>query len=106
MEKKQLTDRENYHLSQAKLLAERNTQKVAETPVAPECGPLTPKVGKDTTKSSSEAHPSRAAAKRAVRHHLAYPCWKCDLGRRIDWFVCPVASGHLHIGHGPLKEAV
>jgi hypothetical protein len=55
MEKKQLTDRENYHLSQAKLLAERNTQKVAETPVAPECGPLTPKVGKDTTKSSSEA---------------------------------------------------
>jgi hypothetical protein len=51
------------------------------------------------------SHPSRAAAKRAVRHHLAYPCWKCDLGRRIDWFVCPVASTHLHIGHGPLKES-
>jgi hypothetical protein len=55
MEKKQPTDRENYHLSQARLLAERNTQKPAERPQEPQPELLTPKVGKDTTKSSSEA---------------------------------------------------
>jgi hypothetical protein len=49
------TGRADFKASQAKLLAERNTQKPTETPVEAECGPLTPKVGKDTTKSLSEA---------------------------------------------------
>jgi hypothetical protein len=49
------TGRADYQRSQAKLLAERNTQKPLEGPQEPNLGLLTPQVGKDTTKSLSEA---------------------------------------------------
>jgi hypothetical protein len=49
------TGRADYKASQAKLLAERNTQTTPERPQEPQPELLTPKVGKDTTKSSSEA---------------------------------------------------
>jgi hypothetical protein len=49
------TGRADYKASQAKLLAERNTQKPLEGPQEPNLGLLTPKVDTDTTKSLSEA---------------------------------------------------
>lgn len=53
---------------------------------------------------SHRAHKSRAAAKRAVREHGGYPCWKCSNGYRIDWFVCPQSPAHFHIGHSRVVE--